>query len=100
MTMAALRIDGPEPFEHITVMSREVVSAFSPLQGGVYVDATVGGGGHTEALLQMHPTARVLAFDRDEDALNAATVRAYELADGTAADRAHGDQAHGDSARG
>jgi 16S rRNA (cytosine1402-N4)-methyltransferase len=75
MTMAALRIDGPEPFEHITVMSREVVSAFSPLQGGVYVDATVGGGGHTEALLQMHPTARVLAFDRDEDALNAAACR-------------------------
>lgn len=81
MTMAALRIDGPEPFEHITVMSREVVSAFSPLQGGVYVDATVGGGGHTEALLQTNPTARVLAFDRDEDALGAAACRLEAYAD-------------------
>lgn len=73
--MAALRIDGPEPFEHITVMSREVVCAFEPLQGGLFVDATVGGGGHTEALLTANPTARVLAFDRDEEALAAAAQR-------------------------
>jgi 16S rRNA (cytosine1402-N4)-methyltransferase len=75
MTMAALRIDGPEPFEHVTVMSREVVSALAPLNGGLFVDATVGGGGHTEALLLANPAARVLAFDRDEEALEAAQQR-------------------------
>jgi 16S rRNA (cytosine1402-N4)-methyltransferase len=63
------------------VMSREVVSAFAPLQGGIYVDATVGGGGHTEALLGANPLARVLAFDRDEDALGAAGQRLARFAD-------------------
>jgi len=79
--MAALRIDGPEPFEHITVMSREVVSAFAPLQGGLYVDATVGGGGHSEALLLANPTARVIGFDRDEQALDAAALRLARFED-------------------
>ena len=81
MTMAAFSIDGPEPFEHITVMVSEVVQALSPKVGGLYVDATVGGGGHTEAILCASPETRVLAFDRDEDALSAAATRLAPFSD-------------------
>jgi 16S rRNA (cytosine1402-N4)-methyltransferase len=81
MTMAALRIDGPDPFEHITVMPHEVVEAFTPLQGGVFVDATVGGGGHTDFLLSAFPDSRVLAFDRDEEALEAAAAHLERYGD-------------------
>ena len=75
MTMAALSIEDPEPVHHITVMSSEVVQALAPSDGGLYVDATVGGGGHSEAILNACPGARVLAFDRDEEALSAAGAR-------------------------
>jgi 16S rRNA (cytosine1402-N4)-methyltransferase len=81
MTMAALRIEGPEPFEHITVMPREVVEAFTAMPGGVFVDATVGGGGHTERLLEACPASRVFAFDRDEEALVAAAERLARFGD-------------------
>ena len=75
MTMAALCIEDPEPMNHITVMSREVIQALAPRDGGLYVDATVGGGGHSEAILTANLGARVLAFDRDEEALNTAAAR-------------------------
>lgn len=81
MTMAALRIDGPQSFEHVTVMAQEVVSAFSSITTGLVVDATVGGGGHTERLLQANPGVRVLAFDRDEEALEAASQRLAAFGD-------------------
>lgn len=61
-------------FVHETVMRAEVTAALAP-QEGVYVDATVGGGGHTEAILEAHPGARVIAFDRDDTALEAARAR-------------------------
>ena len=39
-------------FVHETVLLRETVEAVLPRSGGLYVDATLGGGGHTEALLE------------------------------------------------
>ena len=62
-------------FEHTTVMKDEVVAALAPEDGRVYVDATLGGGGHTEAILSIAPGARVIAFDRDETAAEAARAR-------------------------
>jgi 16S rRNA (cytosine1402-N4)-methyltransferase len=62
-------------FEHTTVMKDEVVAALAPEDGRVYVDATLGGGGHTEALLASAPDVRVIAFDRDETAAEAARAR-------------------------
>jgi 16S rRNA C1402 N4-methylase RsmH len=54
---------------HTTVLLRESVEALHPKVGGVYVDATFGGGGHTKLLLQqLDATAQVFAFDQDQDA--------------------------------
>lgn len=56
--------------EHEPVMAKEVVSLFRPLSAGVLVDATFGGGGHTRALLEALPAeVRILAFDRDPEAV-------------------------------
>ena len=49
-------------------MSTEAVSFLQPQRGGLFVDCTVGAGGHTEALLTAGAD-RVIAFDRDTDAL-------------------------------
>src|ERR1019366_8153613 len=62
-------------FEHATVMRDEIVRAIGPRAGGVYVDATLGGGGHTVALLELEPRARIVAFDRDPVAIEAARER-------------------------
>lgn len=65
-----------ESFEHITVLRHETVAqAVGSLTEGVVVDCTLGGGGHTEYLLDTYPKIRVLGLDRDEDALQAASKR-------------------------
>ncbi len=62
-------------FSHIPVLRDEVVSLFASVPPGTVVDATVGGGGHTEALLEAYPTLRVIGLDRDPVALEAARSR-------------------------
>ncbi|MDP2623963.1 MAG: 16S rRNA (cytosine(1402)-N(4))-methyltransferase RsmH [Actinomycetota bacterium] len=59
---------GRPPQYHRPVMVDRVVSWLLPLDGGVILDATYGGGGHTEAILAALPASRVLAIDRDPDA--------------------------------
>ncbi|MEA2685764.1 MAG: rRNA (cytosine1402-N4)-methyltransferase [Actinomycetota bacterium] len=64
--------------EHLPVMVEEVVDVFRPVPAGVIVDATVGAGGHTSAILSARPDLSVIGLDRDEDALtmaSAATAR-------------------------
>jgi 16S rRNA (cytosine1402-N4)-methyltransferase len=68
-------------FEHATVMRDEVVRAIAPRPGGVYVDATLGGGGHVVALLEAEPRARIVAFDRDPVAIEAARERLGPVTD-------------------
>jgi 16S rRNA (cytosine1402-N4)-methyltransferase len=68
-------------FEHTTVMRDEVVRAIGPRPGGVYVDATLGAGGHTVALLEAEPKARIVALDRDPEAIAAAQERLAPVAD-------------------
>jgi len=69
----------PQPenseFKHIPVMLSEVVALVAPVPDGVFVDATVGGGGHSHALLQAHPHLSVLGIDQDPMALDAAAAR-------------------------
>jgi len=63
-------------FHHIPVLRDEVLSALQPVPGGVYLDGTVGGGGHAAALLDaVHGEAKLYALDRDQDALTAAGKR-------------------------
>jgi 16S rRNA (cytosine1402-N4)-methyltransferase len=68
-------------FEHATVMRDEVVCAIAPRAHGVYIDATLGAGGHTVALLEAEPKARIVAFDRDPAAIDAARERLALVAD-------------------
>jgi len=65
MTEAALRLIEEQGQSHVSVMAREVVAAIAPRRGDVFVDATAGAGGHSEALLEAASEARVIAFDRD-----------------------------------
>jgi 16S rRNA (cytosine1402-N4)-methyltransferase len=75
MTMAATILTDTQPFEHLSVMVDEVMSALSPRDGGVYLDVTAGGAGHAVALLQHAPSARLVAFDRDPVAVEVAASR-------------------------
>lgn len=60
---------------HTPVMVREVLDHLRPERGGVFLDGTLGGGGHTEAILESGPDAEVIATDRDPDALREAGQR-------------------------
>ena len=64
---------GAHVSEHVAVMLDEVVEAIAPRPGGRYVDCTFGRGGHTRAVLdRIGPAGRVLAMDRDPQAVAAA----------------------------
>ncbi len=53
---------------HAPVLLQQVVSYLRPHEDGIYVDATLGGGGHSEAILKAcAPSGRVVAFDRDSE---------------------------------
>lgn len=61
---------------HLPVMVDEVVEFLRPKSGGVFVDATIGGGGHAEAILKASkPDGVLIGIDRDEDAIDAAKKR-------------------------
>ena len=63
-------------FEHISVMLEETVDMLGVHPGGIYVDGTLGGGGHSaEILRRLGGTGHLYGIDRDQDALNAATQR-------------------------
>ncbi len=65
-----------EEFKHYTVMKNEAVEGLNPQNGLVYLDGTLGGGGHSELLAQkISPNGRVIAFDIDDDAINFAKKR-------------------------
>ena len=66
---------------HQPVMADEVAAVFAPLGGGVFVDATLGGGGHAELLLDQHPQRRLLGIDRDPEAMTAARARLERFGD-------------------
>ncbi|MFD1465247.1 16S rRNA (cytosine(1402)-N(4))-methyltransferase RsmH [Lapidilactobacillus mulanensis] len=57
-------------FKHQTVLLKETVTGLAPHDGGIYVDATFGGGGHTRELLTRFEGGRVIAFDQDQKALD------------------------------
>lgn len=63
-------------FKHYTVMKNEAVDALECKNGLVYVDCTLGGGGHSELILKrISPDGRLISFDVDDDAIEAASAR-------------------------
>ncbi|MDT5270921.1 MAG: rRNA (cytosine1402-N4)-methyltransferase [Acidobacteriota bacterium] len=65
---------GPEA-PHRPVLLFEVVELLAPERGGLFVDATLGLGGHSEAILEASPDTRVLGIDRDREAIRLASDR-------------------------
>ncbi len=62
-----------QEFRHVPVMLNEVVDGLSIVENGVYVDCTVGGGGHSLRIVQKLKNGHLYAFDRDEDAIKKST---------------------------
>ena len=76
--------DKPEAtpnFEHHSVLAEEVLAGLAPRPHGHYVDATVGGGGHSRLILETDSTIRLLALDQDPMALKAAQHNLSEFGD-------------------
>lgn len=57
-------------FKHDTVLLKETIDGLNIKPNGIYVDATLGGGGHTSYLLDQLTTGRVISFDQDILAIN------------------------------
>ncbi len=55
---------------HSAVMLAESVTGLNLKKKGIYIDATLGGGGHTLKILESNPTLHVFAFEQDEDAID------------------------------
>jgi len=69
-------MDFDQGYKHIPVLVGEVVLSLHPQPQGVYVDATVGEGGHAEELLRaIAPSGRLIAIDRDAEVLEVARQR-------------------------
>ena len=63
-------------FQHYTVMANEAVDVLDCQSGKIYVDATLGGGGHSELILKkIQPEGRLISFDIDSDAIEASSKR-------------------------
>ena len=69
------------PFHHLPVMGTEIVAVFASVPPGVVLDATLGGGGHAELLLDAYPHLNLLGIDRDASALIAARQRLERFGD-------------------
>lgn len=69
------------PFVHVPVLSRELIEGLAVRSGGHYLDATVGGGGHSSLILSQFPDVRVTAIDRDAEAIAAAQSQLSSFGD-------------------
>ena len=72
----------PSATAHLPVMVPQVLEVLAVHPGGSYVDATVGLGGHAEAILEAAPGGRLLGLDQDPAALEVARARLARFGDG------------------
>lgn len=62
-------------FYHVSVLLNEAIDSLNIKEDGIYVDCTLGGGGHSSEILKRLTTGHLYAFDQDETAIVAATGR-------------------------
>ena len=70
-----------EVFAHVPVMKAETLDAVAPVANGLVIDATLGGAGHTRAILDRFLNVTILGLDRDPFAIAAATARLVNYGD-------------------
>ena len=69
-------------FEHKSVLLEETVDSLKIVPDGIYVDGTLGGGGHAARVLsRLGPSGRLVGIDQDEDAVRAATEHLNDYKD-------------------
>ncbi|WP_430882885.1 16S rRNA (cytosine(1402)-N(4))-methyltransferase RsmH [Fusibacter sp. JL216-2] len=68
-------------FEHVSVLWEETVDGLNIKPDGIYIDGTLGGGGHSELVLKRLTTGKLIGIDQDTDALAAASERLKEYGD-------------------
>ena len=68
-------------FEHKPVLLDECIDGLNIKPGGIYIDCTLGGGGHSEAIARRLKNGRLLGIDRDADAIAAASGRLEKYKD-------------------
>lgn len=66
---------------HVSVLPDETLALLDPKSGETFIDATLGLGGHTEALLLADPTIRVIGIDQDTEAMGHAKERLKRFGD-------------------
>ena len=64
-----------EEFKHIPVMLNEVIDGLNIKEDGIYVDCTIGGGGHSAEILKRLKGGHLYGFDRDEKAIETCKER-------------------------
>ena len=71
-------------FNHVPVLLRECIECLNIKEGGIYVDGTLGGGGHSSYILKgLNNTGRLIGIDRDSDALYHTSERLKEYSNVT-----------------
>lgn len=68
-------------FHHVPVLLNEVIEALVIRPNGIYADATMGGAGHSEAIVSRLGEGRLIGFDQDEEAIAASRRRLAPFAD-------------------
>ena len=68
-------------FEHKSVLLNEAIESLNIKEDGIYVDCTLGGGGHSKEILKRLTTGHLYSFDQDDHAIAAATSRLQEISD-------------------
>lgn len=68
-------------FHHVSVLFRESIDALMIKPEGIYVDGTLGGGGHSEGILSCCDSTRLIGIDRDQEAIRAAADRLGKFGD-------------------
>ncbi len=68
-------------FNHVSVLLNEAVDGLNIKENGIYVDGTLGGGGHSSEIVKHIAGGRLIGIDQDTDAIKAASKRLEEYKD-------------------